>query len=55
MTTAHQGAGLKNGASWNGWIDTGKEKPIFAGAATIRMAREVYGIENPEDGQMRLL
>ena len=55
MTTAHQGAGLKIWASWNGWINTSTEKPIFAGAATIRMAREVYGIENPQDGQMRLL
>lgn len=55
MATAHQGAGLKIWASWNGWIDTGKEKPIFAGDATVRMAREVFGINDPEDGQMRLL
>lgn len=55
MATAHQGACLKIWASWTGWIDTSTEKPIFAGTATIRMAREVYGIENPEDGQMWLL
>jgi hypothetical protein len=30
-------------------------RPIFAGHATVAMAREVYGIANPQDRQMRLV
>ena len=55
MAICFQGSGLKIWASWREHPNTYCDKPIFAGTATIRMAREVYGIENPEDGQMRLL
>jgi len=30
------------------------EKPLFAGAATIAKAREVYGITDPNDKQLNL-
>ena len=55
MAICFQASGLKIWASWRGYPNPYDDSPIFAGAATIRMAREVYGIENPEDGQMRLL
>lgn len=55
MAVCFQGSGLKIWASWRGYPNTFDDKPIFSGAVTVRMAREVYGIENPEDGQMRLL
>lgn len=54
MDVAHQGAGLKIWASWDG-LNTVTDKPIFSGAATLKMAREVYQIPNPAEGQFRLL
>ncbi len=49
-----KGAGLR---IWGGrhTINHVKEKPLFSGASTIAMAREVYGITNPELEQMTLL
>ena len=54
LSITHQGAGLK---IWGGWhtVNHIEEKPLFAGAATIAMAREVYAIPNPDDPQMSLL
>jgi hypothetical protein len=50
---SYQGSGLKI------WADRGigslRRKPILAGAATVAMARSVYGIKNPDDKQMSLL
>jgi hypothetical protein len=31
-----------------------QDKPLFAGRATIAMAREVYGIRDPSDRQASL-
>ena len=31
------------------------EKPLFQGRKTLAMARYVYGIADPDDGQMSLL
>jgi hypothetical protein len=50
---AYQGSGLKI------WIDRGigsmRRKPVLQGAATVKMARVVYGIRDPDDKQMSLL
>ena len=48
----YQGAGLRIWASWS-WANM-RGKPLFAGPATVAMAREVYGIANPQERQMRL-
>ena len=32
-----------------------KEPPLFSGKATIAMAREIYGITNPDEKQLSLL
>ena len=55
MSLAFQAAGLKIWADWNTVVPDRDRKPIFQGAATIRMAREVYGIIDPTDAQMALL
>jgi hypothetical protein len=54
MDVAHQAAGLK---IWGGWhiVNHHTEKPLFQGTRTLAMARYVYGIADPEDGQMPLL
>ena len=54
MHITHQGAGLKIWASW-GVHNHVVETPIFQGQATVRMAREVYGIPDPADPQQRLI
>ena len=53
LDVSFQGSGLRIWASW-AIRNHRKDKPLFAGAATIAMAREVYGIANPQDRQMRL-
>jgi len=53
LSITYQGAGLKIWASWQVHNHV-TEPPLFAGKTTIAMAREVYGIVDPEDGQMRL-
>jgi|TARA_R110002073_G_scaffold184800_10_gene343343 hypothetical protein len=55
MSLAFQATGLKIWADWNTVVPDRDRKPIFQGAATIRMAREVYGIIDPTDAQMALL
>lgn len=53
LSITYQGTGLRIWASrhvHNHVI----EKPLFSGKATIAMAREVYGIADPDDWQMRL-
>lgn len=48
----YQGAGLK---IWGGWTyQTPRDRPIFTGAATIAMARRVYGIADPSERQLAL-
>ncbi len=41
---------------WGGWhvVNHVIEKPLFAGAATIAMARSVYGIIDPDNDQLVL-
>ena len=51
---SHQGAGLKiwgSRGSHNHVLDA----PLFAGKATIAMARYIYGIKDPGDKQLQLL
>lgn len=52
-TLTWQGAGLKIWAGRNG-VSHIHDKPLYQGAATVAMARNVYGIRDPEDRQMRL-
>lgn len=54
LDVVHQGAGLK---IWAGWhvVNHVVEKPLFQGKHTIAMAREIYGIQDPENHQMPLL
>ncbi len=49
----YQRAGLK---IWAGWhtVNHCQEKPIFEGTATTKMAREVFGISDPDDDQQLL-
>jgi hypothetical protein len=53
MNLTLQGAGLKIWASW-GVHNHVTDKPLFAGKATIAMAREVYRIADPSSPQMSL-
>ncbi len=47
------GAGLR---IWGGrdFVAHTRDKPLFAGKATIAMARRVYGVRNPDDPQLEL-
>ena len=49
---AYKGAGLKTWASWDS--PDMRDRPIFAGEATVALARQLYAIPNPSDMQMRL-
>lgn len=53
MSITFAGAGLR---IWAGWhvVNHVREKPILSGKETIRMAREVYGINDPKDIQLKL-
>jgi hypothetical protein len=52
-TVAYTGAGFR---IWGGrhTVNHHKQKPLFAGDATVAMAREVYGISDPQNGQLKL-
>lgn len=54
ISLTFQGSGLKIWASRE-IVNHIATPPTFAGAATIAMAREVYGITDPTNDQMRLL
>jgi|GEM_PF-1134061 len=47
------GSGLR---IWGGWhiVNHVTEKPLFAGKATVAMARTVYKINDPDNKQMNL-
>lgn len=49
----YQGAELKIWAAWSS-INPYETEPIFKGADTVRMAREIYGIKDPSQNQMDL-
>lgn len=53
LSVMFAGAGLR---IWGGWhsINQVTERPLFAGSRTIAMAREVYGISDPDDAQGQL-
>lgn len=53
MSVCWQSSGLKIWAAWH-VVNTVREKPIFAGKATLAAARNVYGIKEPGDTQMGL-
>jgi hypothetical protein len=52
LSITYRGSGLKIWASWYVHNHVA-ERPLFAGKATIAMAREVFGIADPEEEQMR--
>ncbi len=54
MHVTYQGPGLRIWAAWEVTSHYGT-KPVFAGHATVAMAKEVYGIANPQERQMRLV
>lgn len=47
------GTGLRIWGAWH-TVNHIKEKPLFSGKATIAMARQVYGIKDPDNKQMDL-
>ncbi len=49
----YQSAGLKIWAGWHSFNHYQKI-PIFEGLATIKMAREIYGIKDPSNCQLDL-
>lgn len=53
-SVTYKGAGLK---IWGGWqaVNQVTAAPLFSGEATLAMAREVYGIANPDAEQLTLL
>jgi hypothetical protein len=53
LCLTYQRSGLKIWISWE-IENTHQTPPVFQGAATIAMARTVYGIRNPADKQLAL-
>ena len=53
-SVTYQGRMLK---IWGGWdvMNHVTTKPLFSGQATVDMAREVYGIADPDNDQLNLL
>ena len=53
MDVSHKASGLK---IWGGWhfVNHTEEPPLFSGAATLAMARQIYEIADPDDLQLRL-
>ncbi len=53
LSVTFKGAGLR---IWGDWqpVNHVLEKPLFAGKATIAMARTVYGIADPDDQQLSM-
>ncbi len=54
LSVSFKGAGLRIWAGRQS-INHVEEKPLFSSTTTMAMAREVYGIANPEHEQMTLL
>jgi hypothetical protein len=53
-SVAYTGAGFR---IWGGrqTVNHHTQKPLFAGDATVAMPREIYGISDPQNGQLKLL
>lgn len=53
LSVTYQGSGLK---IWGGWhvVNHVIETPIFQGMATVKMARELYKIPDPDEDQLAL-
>jgi hypothetical protein len=54
LSVSYAGSGLK---IWGGWhfVNHVFEPPLFSGKQTLKMAREVYKIRDPDDQQLSLL
>ena len=52
-SVAYSGAGFR---IWGGrhTVNHHTQRPLFAGDLTVAMAREVYGIADPQSGQLKL-
>ena len=53
LSIHYEGAGLKIWASWQGF-NYCTERPIYQGDATIKAARELFGIIDPNSDQLEL-
>lgn len=53
LAVEEEGNGLKIWAA-RGWAHRHTTPPTWAGTATVRAARQVYGISDPNDKQMGL-
>lgn len=53
ISIAYQGAGLKIWGAWHG-LNHVTDKPLFQGQATTAMARDIYGIADPQSAQLAL-
>lgn len=53
VSVCYKGSGLK---IWGGWhcINHVLEPPLFEGNITLKMARDIYEIANPDEDQMML-
>lgn len=54
ISYAYRAAGFKIWASWEHICPQFDTRPLLEGKASIRMAREVYGIADPDDDQLSL-
>lgn len=54
LSVCHQAAGLK---IWGGWhiVNHVQEQPLFAGRSTVAMARDIYGIFDTNNPQLKLI
>lgn len=53
LCVAYQGAGLKIWAGWS-FPNSALDEPVFASDSTIKMARQVYNIADPDNDQLAL-
>lgn len=54
LSICFQGSGLKIWARRK-TVNHVQDRPILQGKATLKMAREVYGIPDPSDDQLKLI
>lgn len=50
---SYEGSGLKIWVSWK-FPNPYRDDPVFEGAHTMKMAREIFGVRNPDENQLSL-
>ena len=53
LSIAYAGSGLRIWGSWS-TVNTVRDKPLFSSRQTIAVARQVYGIADPDNDQLHL-